>query len=82
LEREAACGIIELHGGDADIEHDAVNRRETRGRSQPVEFPEAALDQLEAADKLRRQRLTWGKRDRIAVDAEHTSAGCRRQDRL
>ena len=26
LEGEAALGLVELHGGDADVEHDAVDR--------------------------------------------------------
>ena len=32
LEREAALGLVELHGGDADVEHDAVGGG-SRGRS-------------------------------------------------
>ena len=47
LEREAARGIVELHGGDADVEHDAIGGREAGGRRQPVEIAEAAFDQLQ-----------------------------------
>ena len=41
-EREAALGLVELHRRDADVEHDAVDRRRSRRRARRVERGEAS----------------------------------------
>ena len=47
-EREAALGRVELHGGDAEIEHDAVDRLDAGVARHSVEIGEAIFDQRQA----------------------------------
>ena len=45
LEGEATLGFVQLHGGDADVEHDAVDGRPAGFGSERVEVAEAAVDE-------------------------------------
>ena len=69
-EREAALGPIELHGGDAEVEHHAVDRVEAGAVRDAVEIGEAVFDQREPA--TRRLHQVGAKRDcrLVAVDAD------------
>ena len=58
-EREAALGLIELHRGHAEIEHDAVDRGVAEFFRDAIELGEARLDQRQSAsgrlDQTRRR---------------------------
>ncbi len=54
-EREAARRLIELHGGDAEIEHDAVDGVKAGRARNMIEIGEALLDQRQAAIRLRNE---------------------------
>ena len=60
-EREAALGLVELHRGDADIHHDAVDRIDALRGANLGKIGEAVLDQGQPAvgtgrrDRSRRQ---------------------------
>ena len=77
LKREAALGIVELHGGDADVEHDAVGRREAGVGGDAFQLAEPALDQRQASVGFADERLARGDGGGIAVDGEHARAGRR-----
>ena len=80
-ERKAAPGLVELHRGDADIHHDAVDRGHALRGADFREVGEAVLDQSEAAfralDKVKAAR----NRRAIAVDADDARLP-RLEDRL
>ena len=83
LEREAARGIVELHRGDADVEHDAVGRREAGGspamRSSSPKRPSTSVSRPWCCST---SAPPGGNGGRVAVDAEHARAGRGGQDRL
>ena len=75
LEREAALGLVELHRGDADVEHDAVDRREALRRrrcrsrspkrpSTSVRRPPDVADERAAGGDGARDRDRWRGRAR------------------
>ena len=77
-EREAAFGAVELHRGDAEIEHDAVDLREAGGARDRVELREAFFDQRQpAVATARRVRRRAAIACRVAVDADHPAIGGR-----
>ena len=76
-EREAAFGAVELHRGDADVEHDAVDLREAGAARDRVELREALLDQRQPAARLLDQIGAERDRVRVAVDADHPAVGGR-----
>ena len=71
LEGEAARGLVELHRGDADVEHDAVERRMPGLRGDAVERPEGAGAQVEPAGEVAGPGFGAGERLGVAVDADH-----------
>ena len=46
-EREAPLGLVELHGRDPDVEHDAVQRRQGQPFDHGIERAEPGFDQCE-----------------------------------
>ena len=74
-EREAALGFIDLHGGHANVEHDAVDALIA---DESLHVGEAALAQAEAGRELRHQRLAVTDRRGIAVDGDDAAIGCRK----
>ena len=70
-ERESALGPIELHGGDAEVEHNAIDGVEAGVVRRAIEIGEALFDQRETA--TRRLHQVRAKRDRrlVAVDADY-----------
>ena len=74
-EREAALGGIELHGGNAEVEHHAVDCRETGVVRGVVEIGEAVFDQRQPA--VRRLHQVRAQRDGVlvAVDADDLAIG-------
>lgn len=70
-EGETALAFIELHGADADIEHDAVNGRVGRGKR--VEFRKRAGNELESTGKIGRQFVGMRLHIGIAVDGDDFS---------
>ena len=74
-EREAALGLVELHRGHAEIEHDAVDRGVAEFLRDAIERGEALLDQRQPA--AGRLDQTGAVRDRalVAVDADDLRIG-------
>ena len=77
-ERKAARGLVELHRRDAEVEHDAVDRR--RAADDGFQIGEPVLDQIEPALGLLDQIGAARDRALVAIDADDAGAG-RRQDR-
>src|SRR6185437_14333907 len=77
-ERKSALGLVELHRGDAEIEHHAVDGR-ALVREDLVQIGKALFDQFEAAGRFGEQRRAAGDGALIAVDADDARTG-RRQD--
>ena len=76
-EREAALGLVELHRGDAEIEHDAVDRLVPGIARDGVEIGEAVFDQRQPAARLLDQVRAQRDRGLVAVDADHLAVGGR-----
>ena len=78
-EGEAALGVIELHGGDAEIEHHAVDRGKAGARARCASrLREALLDQRQPARRAACTRSA-PERDgaRVAVDGDDLAVGGR-----
>ena len=69
-EREAALGLVELHRGDADIEHDAVERRHLEALGLFRQRTEARFGQGQPPAHRRDETGTAGDRTRVAVERE------------
>ena len=79
-EREAALGLVELHRGDADIHHDAVDGIDALRRTDLGEIGKAVLDQRQPARGAFDQLEAAGNRRAVAIDRD--DAGSRHiQDR-
>ena len=61
-EGEAALGLVELHGGDADVEHDAVDAGVAMVAGDRVEVGEAAFDERQPVARRRLERRAGGDR--------------------
>ena len=81
-EREAALGLIELHRGDADIHHDAVDRVDALRGADLGEVGEAVLDQGQPAIGAVDQIEPAGNRRPVTVDADDPGSRCSRIMRL
>ena len=73
-EGEAALRRFDLHGGDADIEHDAVDPLVTVVAGDLVERREAALGERQPATGRAFERGAAGNRRGIAVDGDDMAA--------
>ena len=71
LEGKTALGLVDLHGGNADIQHDAI---EPALRGMFREIGELRLDEAQPAAIGGNHRLTAGDRGRIAVERDDISA--------
>ena len=69
-EGEAARGGVELHRGDAEIEHDAVDAVEAVGARNRIEIGEAILDQRQPAVRAPLKVVAQSQRAGVAVDAD------------
>ena len=69
-EREAALGLVELHRGNADVHHDAVDGGHALRRADVGEVGESVLDQGQPAVGLVDQIEPAGNRRPVAVDAD------------
>jgi len=67
----AARRLVELHGGDADIHHDAVHGIKTLRGANLGQMGEAILDQRQPAAGLLDQIEPAGNGVAVAVDANH-----------
>ena len=74
-EREAALRGIELHGGDAEVEHHAVDFRETGVARDVVEIGETIFDQRQPAARRLHQVRTQRDGALVAIDADHLAVG-------
>ena len=74
-EGKSALRLIELHGGDAEVEHHAVDRCEAGVARHLIEIGKLVLDQCQPA--IRRLHQVRPKRDRalVAIDADHACLG-------
>ena len=81
LKGEAAGGIVELHRGDADVQHHAGGRCEPCLASEEIELAEAALDEGQLSLVLLNECGSRRNRGRVAVDAEDAARRRGRQDR-
>ena len=79
-EREAALGLIELHRGDADVHHDAVDGVDALRGADLGQIGEAVLDQGQPAIGAIDQIEAAGNRGPVAVDADDPGS-LRFQDR-
>ena len=69
-EREAALGLIELHRGNADVHHDAIDGGGAFRGADLGEVGEAVLDQGQPAVRPVDQIEPAGNRRPVAVDAD------------
>ena len=69
-EREAALGLVELHRGNADVHHDAVDCGHALRRADVGKVGESVLDQGQPAVGLIDQIESAGNRRPVAVDAD------------
>ena len=67
-EREAARRIVELEGGDAEVQHHAIQRGDAALCQQVQHVAEPAMDQMQPAGKSRGQAGAAGDGVGIAVD--------------
>lgn len=74
-EREAPVGIVDLHRGHAEIEGDAVDRRDAVALEQRDHLGKPALDQREAALVARGNGTARLDRIGIPVDGKHRAVG-------
>ena len=74
-EGEAALRLTELHGGDADVEDDAVERQKISARRGAAEIREARLRQMQPSAEFRRHRAARGDGLWVAVERQHPRAG-------
>ena len=74
-EGEAALGLVELHGGDAEIERNPVGRRHALGGQEIDHLAEAALDQGQPAGEAVGKGRALGDRPGIAVEPDHAAIG-------
>ena len=69
-EREAALGLVELHRGNADVHHDAIDGGRALRGADVGEVGESVLDQGQPAVGLVDQIEAAGNRRPVAVDAD------------
>src|SRR5438094_8736258 len=74
-EREAALGLVELHGRDAAIEPDAIDRIVAMPRGDCGEIGEAILRQRKPAMTGGDELSGGGERAGIAVDGDYVAVG-------
>ena len=74
-EREAALGLVELHRGHAEIEHDAVHRRVAEFFRDAIERGEALLDQRESATGRLDQAGAIRHGALVAIDTDDLGVG-------
>jgi hypothetical protein len=72
--REAALGLIELHRGNADVHHDAVDRVDALRGADLGEMGEAILDQRQPPIGALDQIEPAGNRRPVAVDADDSGS--------
>ena len=70
-ERKAALGLVELHRGNADIHHDAIDRIHALRGADFGQIGESVLDQSEPAARPVDQIEPAGDSGAVAVDADH-----------
>ncbi len=74
-EREAALALVELHGGDADIEHHAVDLRRVQHARHLVEIAEAVLGDDEPAGIGEHELAARRDGARVAIDGDDAAIG-------
>ena len=74
-EREAALGLVELHRGHAEIEHDAVDHGVAEFLGDAIERGESLLDQRQPAIGRLHQIRAVRDRALVAVDADDLRIG-------
>src|SRR5580700_7201895 len=67
---EAAFGSVDLHRGDADVEHHAIDAVEAEIVSHARDLREARLDEGEASCRALDQRLAFENRLGVAIERE------------
>lgn len=73
-EREAAAGLVELHRGDADVHHHAIDGVDALGRADLGEIRETVLDQRQPAGGTLDQLGATGDRRAIAIDRDQAGS--------
>ena len=76
VESESALRSIELMGGDAEIEHDAVNREGTQFVGDVVEAPKGGLNELNALAERLESRTCFADGVRIEVQTDQAAVRC------
>ena len=74
-ERESATGRIELHGGNAEIEHHSIDSRVARFARNRIEVGKSVLDQGQATVGLIDHVGTKRDGGLITVNADHFTIG-------
>ena len=74
-EGEAARGLVDLHRGDADIEHHAVDGRDALLREQPPMSPKRPSTRVSRPAWASARALAGGNGWGIAVDGDHPAVG-------
>src|SRR5271157_6030808 len=81
-QREAALGLIELHRRDADVENDAVDRRDAEFPYDRVEVAEPRLDDAEPAAGKRDEAGAGANGRRVAVERDDARASVDQRARI
>src|SRR5690606_14184345 len=80
LEGKAPLRLIDLHGGDADIEHDTIDRFMAKRAHKALHVAEASFDKRQPTRKFRFKRPPTQDGARITINGKH-GAVCRTEDR-
>src|SRR5712691_593076 len=73
-EGKAAPGLVELHGGDADVHHDAVDSREALRRANVSQVGKPLFDQRQPAGRALDQIEPAGNGGAVTVDADQSGS--------
>ena len=71
---KAALGLVELHRGNANVEHDAIERQEIFPRGDLLQLGKARLDQGQPAGGLFDEPGSAKHRQRVAIESQHARA--------
>ena len=73
-EREAALGLVELHGRDAEVEGNPVDRGDAFTFGDLAHLGIAAEDEFQASGEVRFETRGVAGSARVAVDGKHAAA--------
>ena len=73
-QREAARRLVELHRGNANVEHNSIHRVDAEAPHDLVEIAEARFDELKPAAGRRSERFAGANGRWVAIEGDHPCA--------